>query len=414
MKIAIVAAEFSGSEANGLRRAMATWRSKEDIRNHKSRMIDRMVERGYERDFAARCFSQIEGFGEYGFPESHAASFARLVYVSSYLKCHHPDIFACGLLNSQPMGFYAPAQIVDMAKRAGVTVLPVDVNYSTWDNALEPTMPGKFALRLGLRQLSGLKKAELEKLTDARTHPFAGVEDLRRRTRLNKRTIEILASADAFRSCGQDRRAALWDAKAIRSGPALPLFTHEDTPDVGVEPVHVLPEMPMREQVVADYQTARLSLKAHPLRFMRRAMERQGYTCAADLPARPFNAKVSVAGLVLIRQKPGSAKGVCFITLEDETGVVNIVVWPDLFKRFRKAIMGTRLMAVHGHVQYDGAVLHVVAHEIVDRNDALSRLSHDELGSTLGRGDEVARPVPEHTSRHPRDVRVIPKSRDFH
>ncbi|SDZ56700.1 error-prone DNA polymerase, DnaE-like [Jannaschia faecimaris] len=414
MKIAIVAAEFSGGEANQLRKAMATFRAKGKVSDHKARMVERMVARGYEPDFAARCFSQIEGFGEYGFPESHAASFAHLVYVSSYLKCHHPDIFACALLNSQPMGFYAPAQIVDMARRAGVEVRAIDVNYSAWDNTLEPVSTGVFALRLGLRQLSGFKADDAARLVGARHVPFTGVEDLRRRTRISKRGIEILAAADAFRSCGQDRRAALWDAKAIRSGPELPLFTHGDAPDVGEDPAHLLPDMLMHEQVVADYQTARLSLRGHPLRFMRRAMDKGGYTRAADLHTRRFNEKVSVAGLVLIRQKPGSAKGVCFITLEDETGVVNIVVWPDLFKTFRKAIMGARLMAVHGHVQYDGAVLHVVAHEIVDRNDALARLSEDELGPTLARADEVARPVPEHTSRHPRDVRVIPKSRDFH
>lgn len=414
MKIALVAAEFSGAEANQLRKAMATFRAKGKVSDHKARMVERMVARGYEPEFAARCFSQIEGFGEYGFPESHAASFARLVYVSSYLKCHHPDVFACALLNSQPMGFYAPAQIVDMARRAGVTVLPVDVNYSAWDNTLEPVSPGVFALRLGLRQVSGFKQADAEALVAARTRPFDNVEDLRRRTRIHKRGMEILANADAFRSCGQDRRAALWDAKAIRSGPELPLFAHEEAPDVGAEPVHILPQMPMREQVVADYQTARLSLKAHPIRFMRRAMARGGYTAAADLRARRFNEKVAVAGLVLIRQKPGSAKGVCFITLEDETGVVNIVVWPTLFAQFRKAIMGARLMAVKGHVQYDDAVIHVVAHEIIDRTDALGRLSDDALGPTLARADEVVRPVPDHGGRHPRDVRVIPKSRDFH
>ena len=414
MKIAIVAAEFSGAEANGLRRAMATFRSKEDITNHKSRMIDRMIDRGYDAAFAKRCFSQIEGFGEYGFPESHAASFAHLVYVSSYLKCHHPDVFACALLNSQPMGFYAPAQIVDMAKRAGVTVLPVDVNFSDWDSLLEPLGPDTYAMRLGFRQLSGLKEEELARLTAARDRPFEGVEDLRRRSRLTKRAVETLASADAFRSCGQDRRAALWDAKAIRRGPDLPLFTHEDAPDIGTEPVHALPAMPMREQVVADYQTARLSLKAHPISFMRRSMERSGYTRAADLRSLRFNQTVSVAGLVLIRQKPGSAKGVCFTTLEDETGVINVVIWPDHFAKYRKEIMASRLMAVHGYVQFDDAVIHVVAREVVDRNDALTRLSEDELTADLARADHVVNPLPSHMSRHPRDVRAIPKSRDFH
>ncbi|MGB3407217.1 MAG: error-prone DNA polymerase [Jannaschia sp.] len=413
MKIAIVAAEFSGGEANQLRKAMATFRAKGQVSDHKARMVGRMVQRGYDPDFAARCFSQIEGFGEYGFPESHAASFAHLVYVSSWMKCHRPDVFACALLNSQPMGFYAPAQIVDMARRSGVTVLPVDVNYSDWDNTLEPDGTGH-ALRLGFRQVSGFKEEEAQRLMTARDMPFEGVEELRRRTRISKRGCEQLASADAFRSCGMDRRQALWDAKAIRSGPDLPLFTHGAAPDVGEDPVHILPAMPLREQVVADYQTARLSLKAHPVAFMRRAMARGGYTRSDRLRSLSFNQKVSVAGLVLIRQRPGSAKGVCFVTLEDEAGVVNVVIWPDMFKRHRKAIMGARLMAIHGYVQFDEAVIHVVAQDIVDRNDALMRLSEDELAPALARADEVVRPVPEHTSRHPRNVQIIPKSRDFH
>ncbi|CUH40390.1 Error-prone DNA polymerase [Jannaschia seosinensis] len=412
MKIAIVAAEFSGAEANELRRAMATFRAKGKVSDHKARMVERMVARGYDRDFATRCFSQIEGFGEYGFPESHAASFAHLVYVSSWLKCHHPAIFACALLNSQPMGFYAPAQIVDMARKSAVEVRAVDVNYSEWDCTLEPVAPKLFALRLGFRQLSGLGKEELGRLVAARDAPFSGVEDLRRRTGLSKRAIEILAAADAFRSAGQDRRQALWDAKAIRSAPALPLFTHGDAPDVGTEPKHTLPEMPMNEHVVADYQTARLSLKAHPMSFMRRAMDRGGYTRSDRLRSLRFNQKVSVAGLVLIRQKPGSAKGVCFTTLEDEAGVINVVIWPDLFQRYRRAIMASRLMAVHGHVQFDDAVIHVVAHEVIDRNDALLRLGEDGLSSDLARADHVKHPLPER--RHPRDVQVIPKSRDFH
>ncbi|PWJ14459.1 error-prone DNA polymerase [Jannaschia seohaensis] len=413
MKIALVAAEFSGAEANRLRKAMATFRSKGQVSDHKARMVGRMVQRGYDAEFAARCFSQIEGFGEYGFPESHAASFARLVYVSSWLKCHHPDVFACALLNSQPMGFYAPAQIVDMARKSGVTVLPVDVNYSDWDCTLEPDGRGH-ALRLGMRQLSGLREEEAQRLMSLRGARYANVEDLRRRTRISKRGIEILASADAFRSCGQDRRAALWDAKAIRNAPDLPLFTHADAPDTGEEAESPLPAMPLREQVVADYQTARLSLKAHPVAFLRRSMAAQGYIRSDELRSLRFNQRCSVAGLVLIRQRPGSAKGVCFTTLEDEAGVINVVIWPDLFAKYRKPIMSARMMAVHGHVQFDDAVIHVVAHEIVDRNDALVRLSEDALAPALARADEVVKPVPSHTSRHPRDVAVIPKSRDFH
>ena len=414
MKIALVAARFTPAEANKLRKAMATFRSKGLVSEHKERMVGNMVARGYDHEFAARCFGQIEGFGEYGFPESHAASFAHLVYVSSWLKCHHPDVFACALLNSQPMGFYAPAQIVEMARRSGVTVLPVDVNYSTWDCALEPVGPGAYALRLGFRQLTGLRADGLARLVAARDRPFAGVEDLRRRAGLSKRCLETLASADAFRSAGQDRRAALWDAKAIRSAPALPLFAHGDAPDAGEEAPHRLPEMPMREHVVADYQTARLSLKAHPVSFMRGAMRRRGYTASADLRRCRFNQAVSVAGLVLIRQKPGSAKGVCFVTLEDETGVINVVIWPDLFARYRREIMASRLMAVRGHVQFDDAVIHVVAHEIVDRNDALTMLSADTLRSELARADHVKNPLPAHAEGHPRDARVIPRSRDFH
>ncbi|WP_371158504.1 error-prone DNA polymerase [Jannaschia sp. 2305UL9-9] len=413
MKIALVAARFSGAEANQLRKAMATFRSKGLVSDHKERMVGRMVARGYDPDFAARCFSQIEGFGEYGFPESHAASFAHLVYVSSYLKCHHPDVFACALLNSQPMGFYAPAQIVDMARRSGVRVLPVDVNFSDWDCTLEPEGTGH-ALRLGFRQVSGLKQEEAYRLMAHRGHPYSGVEDMRRRTGVSKRTCEHLANADAFRSCGIDRRQALWDAKAIRNAPDLPLFAHGDAKDVGDEAPHILPAMPLREHVVTDYQTARLSLKAHPMSFMRRAMNRAGYVRSSDLRALRFNARCSVAGLVLIRQKPGSAKGVCFVTLEDEAGVVNIVIWPDLFTTYRRPIMSARLMAVHGHVQFDDAVVHVVAHRIEDRNDVLSRLSEDELAPDLSRADHVKAPLPSHTSRHPRDVRVIPKSRDFH
>ncbi|WP_299652908.1 error-prone DNA polymerase [uncultured Jannaschia sp.] len=413
MKIALVAARFTPAEANQLRKAMATFRSKGLVSAHKEKMVGNMIARGYDAEFAARCFSQIEGFGEYGFPESHAASFAHLVYVSSWLKCHRPDVFACALLNSQPMGFYAPAQIVEMARRSGVTVLPVDVNFSDWDCTLEPIGAG-LALRLGFRQLSGLRQAELARLVAVRDAPFAGVEDLRRRTGLSKRAIETLAAADAFRSAGQDRRQALWDAKAIRSGPDLPLFAHGDAPDVGAEPEHLLPVMPMREHVVADYQTARLSLKAHPIAFMRGGMRKSGYVRSDRLRSLRFNERCSVAGLVLIRQKPGSAKGVCFVTLEDESGVINVVIWPDLFARARKAIMSARLMAVHGHVQFDDAVIHVVAHEIVDRNDALQRLSTDELTADVARGDHVRHPLPAHASRHPRDVSAIPKSRDFH
>ncbi|RJY09512.1 error-prone DNA polymerase [Aurantiacibacter aquimixticola] len=422
MKIAMVAARFSPDEANQLRRAMATFRAKGLVSKHKAKMVGRMIERGYDPEFAARCFSQIEGFGEYGFPESHAASFAHLVYVSSWLKCHYPAAFACGLLNSQPMGFYAPAQIVRDAREHGVRVLPADVNYSDWDSTLEPVAGksggGGFALRLGLRQVGGLAEAEGAKLLAARSAPFASVEELRSRAGLNARSIELLAAADAMRSLGSDRRAALWDARAIKAGPDLPLFSYAQAPEEGADPPMALPAMPLSEHVVADYQTTRLSLKAHPMEFLRQGYAAQGFTRAVDLRSLKFNQRCSVAGVVLIRQRPGSAKGVVFITLEDESGVVNLVVWPDALKRFRKTIMGARLMAVRGYVQMDDDVIHVVAQQMNDDTHRLSELSDDLLRPDYARADHVNKPLqgswPSNAGRHPRNVTIIPKSRDFH
>ena len=414
MKMAMVAAKFSPAEANQLRKAMATFRSRGMVSDHKEKMVGRMVKRGYDPEFATRCFSQIEGFGEYGFPESHAASFAHLVYVSSWIKCHYPAAFACGLLNSQPMGFYAPAQIVRDAREHGVTVLPADINMSDWDNGLEPAADGSYALRLGLRQLDGLAKADAARLVDRRGRPYERVEELRTRARLTARGIEILAAADAFRSIGVDRRQALWDARAIKAAPDLPLFAHAEAPEEGGDVPVTLPAMPLSEHVVADYQTTRLSLKAHPMSFLRPSYAARGFTRAADLRAKGFNAQVSVAGIVLIRQRPGSAKGVVFITLEDESGVVNLVVWPKALARFRKVIMGARLMAVHGKVQMDDAVIHVVAHRMQDRTADLSQLSNDLFQSDLARADHVVSPLPAQTGRHPRNVTTIPRSRDFH
>ncbi|APE29429.1 error-prone DNA polymerase [Aurantiacibacter gangjinensis] len=421
MKIAMVAARFSPREANQLRRAMATFRNRGGVSEHKERMVGRMIERGYDPDFAARCFSQIEGFGEYGFPESHAASFAHLVYVSSWIKHYHPAIFACGLLNSQPMGFYAPAQIVRDAREHGVKVLAPDVNMSDWDNTVEWQMVDgqrQLVLRLGLRQVDGLAEVDAAKLLSARTSPFADVEALRTRARLGTRPINLLAAADAFRSMGKDRRDALWDARALKNAPDLPLFTHADARDEGEDVPVLLPAMPLSEHVVADYQTTRLSLKGHPMGFLREHYTARGFTRAADLRACRFNQRVSVAGVVLIRQRPGSAKGVVFITLEDESGVINLVVWPDAMEANRKVIMGARLMRVHGTVQMDEDVIHVVAREMHDDTAKLSLLSDDMLKPDLARADHVVKPLqgswPSNTGRHPRDVSVIPRSRDFH
>ncbi|MBK6801337.1 error-prone DNA polymerase [Novosphingobium sp.] len=419
MKIALDAAQFSSAEANRLRKAMATFRSRGMVHELEEMMVGRMIARGYDAEFAARCFNQIKGFGEYGFPESHAASFALLVYVSSWLKCHYPAAFACALLNSQPMGFYAPAQIVRDAREHGVEVLAVDVNFSDWDNGLERTgsrEPG-IALRLGLRQVDGFPEAAAARIVAARVEggPFRDVRELKERAGLSPALVERLANADCLGSLGLTRRQALWDARSLIAAPDLPLFAAMTSRDEGEERQKtVLPAMPLSEEVVADYQTQRLSLKAHPLAFLRAGLAERGFIRAADLRQRKYRSAVQVAGVVLIRQRPGSAKGVCFITLEDESGVVNLVIWPDLMEKQRKVIMGARLMEVRGRVEYDDEVIHVIATHLTDATPALHALSDDLLPQTLDRADEVRRSMPESRGGHPRDARVIPKSRDFH
>ncbi|HET9354556.1 MAG TPA: error-prone DNA polymerase [Sphingomicrobium sp.] len=412
MKIALDAARFTPAEANQLRKAMATFRSRGTIDLLQDKMVERMVERGYDRDFATRCFNQIRGFGEYGFPESHAASFAHLVYVSSWIKWRYPAAFAAALLNSQPMGFYAPAQIVRDAQEHGVEVRAVDVNHSDWDCGLEAG-----ALRLGLRQVEGLRLDDATRLVAARGDvPYASVEDVRRRAGIGVAAIQRLAEADAFRSINLDRRQALWDSRALKAAPDLPLFRAAEEADEGREPAPVrLPEMPLSEHVVSDYQTVRLSLKAHPMSFLRAHYAGRGFVTAAELRSMRYGRRVSLAGLVLIRQRPGSAKGVCFITLEDETGIANLVVWPDRFAAQRAIVMGARLMVVHGLVQHDEAVVHIVASKLEDDTAMLRHLSEDAMPSTLSNGDGGgAQAATRQTMAHPRDVRCIPKSRDFH
>jgi error-prone DNA polymerase len=409
MKIAIDAARFSAEEANQLRKAMATFRSKGKIEKLEEKMVGRMVERGYDPDFAQRCFDQIKGFGEYGFPESHAASFAHLVYVSSWLRWKYPAAFAAALLNSQPMGFYAPAQIVRDAKEHGVEVREVDVNHSGWDCTLEAG-----ALRLGLRQVDGLHRDAADRLVAAR--PYASVDELQSRGRVPVHAIQRLAAADAFRSMGLDRRAALWDSRALKPAPDLPLFAYSEERDEGAESAPAaLPAMPLGEHVISDYQTIRLSLKAHPMQFLRDHYAAQKFITAAELKTIRDGKRLSTSGVVLIRQRPGTSKGVVFITIEDETGVANLVIWPDLFEKQRKIVMGARLMAVHGFVQRDpdSEVIHVVAQRLEDHTALLGRLSDGSLPSNIERQDHVGswgRPK----NRHPRDARIIPKSRDFH
>ena len=420
MKIALDAAKFTPAEANRLRKAMATFRSRGMMHEHEEAMVGRMVERGYDPEFAQRCFNQIKGFGEYGFPESHAASFAHLVYVSSWLKCHYPAAFAAALLNSQPMGFYAPAQIVRDAAEHGVEVLPVDVNHSDWDCTLEKRSDA-VALRLGLRQVDGLPKDVGQQLVETRRAegPFRDVIELRDRARLGPSHIERLAAADCFGSVELGRRPALWEARTIVNAAELPLFRAAREREEGAERAATqLPAMPLSEEVIADYQTQRLSLKAHPMSFLRASLAERGFVRACDLRSRKHRSAVDLAGIVLIRQRPGSAKGVVFITLEDETGVANLVVWPDTMEAYRKVVMGARLIEVRGRVEYDEDVIHVIATRLTDATHHLHSLSDDLLKPAIAHGDHAGPlppGVPEHFRQaHPRDVRVIPKSRDFH
>ncbi|MFM2409344.1 MAG: hypothetical protein RL481_172, partial [Pseudomonadota bacterium] len=419
MKLAMVAAEFTPDEANGLRRAMATFRNLGGIDKFKDKMVGRMVARGYTQDFAERCFKQIEGFGSYGFPESHAQAFAYLVYISSWIKCHHPAVFAAALLNSQPMGFYAPAQIVRDAVEHGVEVLPIDVNASDWDNGVLSALPDpeKIQLRLGLRQIDGFREDWGTRIMGARQHgPFTDIESLAVRATLNDQALRLLADADAFRSLGLDRRQALWEVHR-RPGAALPLFAFAEARELATEPDARLPAMALSEHVAADYQTHRLSLKGHPMQFLRGIFDAEGIISCAAVNAAKNGARVKAAGVVLIRQRPGKGNAV-FITIEDEGGIINCLLWARLMERQRRAVMASRLMEVHGEVQRSKeGVVHLMAHTIIDRTAELNRLSETHNPSPeLARADEVNRPQNPRPPRgsHPRDVRILPKSRDFH
>jgi error-prone DNA polymerase len=399
MKIAIVGAGFAPEEADRLRRAMATFKRNGDIHLFRDKFIAGMVGNGYDRDFATRCFSQIEGFGTYGFPESHAASFALLVYVSAWIKCFYPEVFACALLNSQPMGFYAPAQIVRDAREHGVEVRPVDINHSFWDCTLEPATPslpspasggglgwGR-ALRLGLRQIKGFAEADADRLVTARGSGYPDPPALWRRSGLGRAPLERLAEADAFRSIGLDRRRALWALKAL-GDPPLPLFTQEPSPPPGAErenaAMALLPEMPLGEHVVEDYASLSLTLKRHPLGFLRAELAREGLVTAAELAHLPVERRLAIAGIVLIRQRPGSANGVVFITIEDETGIANLIVWPAILERFRRAALGATLLRCTGKLQREESVIHVVADRLEDMTPRLNTL-RDRAGEAESR-----------------------------
>ncbi|CUA89983.1 error-prone DNA polymerase, DnaE-like [Chelatococcus sambhunathii] len=415
MKIAMVAAGFTPEEANGLRRAMATFRHVGTIHTFEKKMVEGMVARGYERAFAERCFNQIKGFGEYGFPESHAASFAKLVYISAWIKCHHPAVFACALLNSQPMGFYAPAQIVRDAREHGVEVRNVDINASVHDNTLEKRPDGALALRLGFRQVDGFSADWSKALLAARGVGYDSVEALWKRARLPQRALKILADADAFRSIGLDRREALWAVRRLPDDAPLPLFAAAAARELADETDAALPAMPLSEHVVADYQMLHLSLKAHPMAFLREGFRRKGVRTTAEIAALPDGAFAKVAGVVLVRQRPGKGNAI-FMTLEDETGITNVVLWTRRFERFRRQVMSARLALVAGRVQKSPeGVVHLMAEAVDDRSQDLAALSQaHEARTTLSRADESAHPQHPRSAGHPRNVRILPKSRDFH
>jgi DNA-directed DNA polymerase III PolC len=460
MKIAIVAAGFTPSEADKLRRAMATFKRVGTIGTFQRKMIDGMLANGYERSFAERCFQQIEGFGEYGFPESHAASFALLVYASAWLKCRYPDAFAAALLNAQPMGFYAPAQIVRDAREHGVEVRSPDINHSQWDSTLEPgpraatqvgysrlgqlalPISGKpeigalhelhramrediratHAMRLGLREIKGLSEEDAKLIVARRSANYDSVRDVWLRTELPPRVLERLADADAFGSLGLSRREALWAAKALgRVGDRdddLPLFAGNAEPApmrmVSREPDVALPPMPIGEEVVNDYRFLRLSLRAHPAQFLRADLNARGTLRNETLRSLASGARVKISGLVTCRQRPGSAKGVVFMTIEDESAVANVIVWPRTFERVRPVVLGARYVAVTGRLQEECGVIHVVADELEDLTVWLAQLGeHGADIDSLARCDEVRRPIEdqrearEHGGRHSRLVRLM-------
>ncbi|WP_428521853.1 error-prone DNA polymerase [Roseibium sp.] len=433
MKIAIVAAGFTPGEADKLRRAMATFRRVGTIGTFQTKMIEGMAKNGYDRDFAERCFRQIEGFGEYGFPESHAASFALLVYASSWIKAYYPDVFCAALLNSQPMGFYAPGQLVRDAREHGVDVREVDINLSDWDAKLEPGWQAarhlhprhremkeivrtNHAIRLGFRTVKGLKQDDMDKLIEHRGDGYDSIRDLWLRSGLSRPVILRLAEADAFRSLGLDRRAAVWAAQGLEAGnqrDRLPLFDVADFGDLRPEPDADLPPMLPGAHVMADYQSLSLSLKAHPVAFARPALAGQRVVPCMNLPDVRQGRQISVAGLVLVRQRPGSAKGVIFLTLEDEGGIANIIVWPKVFEKYRPLVMGARFLKVSGRVQNEAGVIHVVADHVEDVTALLSDLSDKSLDDAgLARADEVKRPVIELTEKIKPASRLVQLIRD--
>ncbi|HTH97297.1 MAG TPA: error-prone DNA polymerase [Stellaceae bacterium] len=414
MRIAIECAGFTPDEADGLRRSMATFRFDGKVESYEEQFLKGMARNGYPEDFAINCFNQIKGFGSYGFPESHAASFAILVYASSWIKCHYPAIFCCAILNAQPMGFYQPAQLIRDAREHGVEVLPVDVNVSRWDSTIEGG-PKRQAVRLGLRLVKGLSVHEAERLTSCRYQPYPSIEALHRRSGLKVASLEKLADANAFVGMGIDRRRALWDVRALADS-VLPLFAHAarigganiDGGGIEImEPPAELPVMPAGRHVVEDYAATGFSLRAHPVSFLRHRLESRGAMPFGHL-ADPVKARdgkrVRLGGLILVRQRPGSGEGVVFITLEDETGIANLVVWPDLFEKQRRLILAATMLGCIGRVQREGIVVHVVVEELIDLSHLLRQVAREEAAPDTV--PDATPSMPKSRDLYTRDIRV--------
>jgi error-prone DNA polymerase len=407
MEIAIVAAGFTPAEADQLRRSMASFKANGKLHLYEKKMVEGMMARGYEEDFSRRVFKQLQGFEGYGFPESHAASFALLVYISSWLKCHYPDVFCGALLNSQPMGFYQPAQIVRDAREHGVQVLPVDVNESEWDNTLETKNHRYYAVRLGFRQVKGLQEADMELLVAMRNGGYRHIDQLRA-AGVPEAALEKLADADAFRSLGADRRMALWEISALADRP-IGLFDGQLSETVLELPVE-LPPMTRGEHVVQDYISTGLSLKDHPIGLVRPQLTRMRNVRVSELLHKKDGDLVCIAGLITVRQRPGTAKGVLFMTLEDETGSANLVVWQKLFDKYRKEIVQSRLLMVAGKLQIANGVTHLVVYRCFNLTALLRSLTETDLPQTLARGDETTKPV----NYDGRSVPAVPTEGAFH
>jgi error-prone DNA polymerase len=419
MQVAMVAAGFSPTEADQLRRAMATFKFSGGVNKFQDKLIKGMLDNGYTQEFAERTFRQLEGFGSYGFPESHAASFALIAYASSWMKCHHPDVFLAAILNAQPMGFYAPAQLVRDAREHGVEVRPLDINRSEWDCTLEPRGESTCAVRLGFCMVKGLVQKEAARVVSIRAaRPYASVEDLWRRAVVPVSTLYGMAKADGFQGLGLSRREAAWAIKSLRD-EALPLFAAADDrdkilrPEI-VEPAVTLTPMTLGREVVEDYRSKGLSLREHPLRFLRENLSQRGYLPCSALRDTPDGRRISIAGLVLVRQMPGSAKGVMFITLEDETANANLIVWPSVFENNRRAILGASMFGCRGKVQNANSVIHLIVEQVIDLTADLKQVSGLDLEFPLpaGRGDEARRGGGGLDSREPKQT--VPTPRDIY